>query len=161
MLALYRRLLRLYPDSYFREYGEEMASVFGQAQEETRHRGLSARILFCLREVFGVLAGAVREQFRYVHRNSLRRPDMRSFRFPRTTIFLMLVILAMIIVAIDKAHLQYSEPITLIIWDHFLGLLLNVFAFSAVGAISYAILFALRQTGVQRLSNVQTWVEKK
>jgi hypothetical protein len=163
MLALYRCLLRLYPAGYFREYGGEMAAVFRQAQEAARHLSVRARALFCLREISGVLAGALHEHFRYVHGNPLRRLDMRSFRFPRSAIVLMSVILGMVVVTIEKAqNIHSSTPVGFAIWHRVpRAIAFGILPFFILAAIAYAILFALRQTGVQRLSNVQTWTEKK
>jgi hypothetical protein len=160
MLALYRRLLRLYPAGYYREYGDEMAGVFRQAQEAARHRSVSGRALFCLREISGALAGALREHFRQVHGNSLRRLDMRSFRFPRSAIVLMSVILGMVVVTIEKMKdIHSTAPI--VTWRFLLRIPVCLLPFFILAAISYAILFALRQTGVQRLSNLQPWIERK
>ena len=89
-----------------------------------------------------------------------------GFRFPRSTVFLMCVILAGVVLAIDKAKTVVRmkdglPPGTMAVWDPMLwsvlfALLLVVAAVAAV----WAILYALRRTGMQRLDNIQTWPEQ-
>jgi hypothetical protein len=96
MFSVYRCLLRLYPADYRDEYGDEMAAVFLEAQVETRAEGLLPRGAFYLREVAGLLRGALREDTRAItgfHRGTpfssfssfpQRRFAMPSeFRFPK------------------------------------------------------------------------------
>ena len=167
MEALYRRLLHLYPADYFREYGEEMTLVFCRAQEAARKKSLKARALFWSREICGALTGALRAQFSRHDWNLLRRFDMRpEFRFPRSTILLMLVILGGIVVALDKARsiqLQYSPDLKMqTVWSALPGLFVSILVLMCIaGAVGYAILFALGRAGVHRFSNVQTWPHRK
>ena len=167
MRALYMRLLRLYPYDYFREYGGEMGSVFCQAHQEARQRGYGMRAAFCFRELSGVLIGALRARFGYHSWHSVGRFDMRSeFRFPRSAIFLMLVILGTIFFAIEKAKTVYmNQPVDSIAIPNFLGLFgIFVILFTplcVVAAAGYAILFLLRRSGVHRFSNVQTWSPRR
>jgi len=168
MLAFYRSLLRLYPAAYFREYGGEMTLVFAQAQADVREKTLGARASFCLREVNGLLLGAVRERlWGPGDWNGMRRFDMRpEFRFPRSTVVLMCVILAGVVLAIEQAksivHVRQDLPSGLMsVWDSlFWWLLGGPLLILAAVAAGWAILFALGRTGMHRLEKVQTWPEQ-
>jgi hypothetical protein len=135
MLLLYRCLLRLYPAAYRYEYGEEMAGVFRELQTEVRSARRSERlwprIAFFLREFAGVLSGALQEHSRAIKGSPLLFPSgrftMRSeFRFPKATPILMAVILAGVILAIEKANaieqsfpLAYPQQLPPIQLEHF------------------------------------------
>jgi len=162
MAALYRCLLRLYPAGYFREYADEMTAVFSSAEAAVRHESFGARTLFYARETWGALRGALGERCRSRAWHSIGRFEMRpSYRFPRSTLFMMLLILAGVIMAIQKgmsvslasaAGAGAPSPWSLL--SLFLAPFLLIFAFVAV---DYAILFALRRSGTHRLSNVRAW----
>ena len=91
---------------------------------------------------------------------------MRSnFRFPRSTVFLMLVILAGVFLSIEKAKVIQAKygtgALQMSVWSTLPGFTATMFAIVAAAAIiGWAILFALRRSGIHRLSNVQTWPEK-
>ena len=159
MRRVYRGLLRLYPADYIREYGEEMLSVFCRAQEAARRRGLKAQVIFLFREVLGVLTGALHAQLHYYDWNPFRRFNMRSdFRFPRTTQVLMTLILVAVVFAIKQGQAIVADANAPENWTAVLLLFLWVFALlCALGSGGYAILFALRRSGLRRLSNVHTW----
>lgn len=163
MLSLYRWLLYLYPSLYRREYQDEMISVFRDVHADASAGSVKNRISFRVREVFGLLAGAVREHICVVTGNSqmisLRGFDMRSeFRFPRSTVFLMSVIFGGVIVVMEKANtimLKYAGAGS--IWPSlpwFLGF--TVLFTCGAAVVGWGILFALGRTGIQRLANIQT-----
>jgi len=162
MIQLYRRLLYLYPAAYRREFGEEMTSVFSQAHP-TAEQSFLPRAKFWQRELAGLLCGAAREHFHSFTGsydwNASRRLNMR--RFPRSTIVLMTVILVGVALTIEKARvvqIKYDGFSTTSVWDTFLGFLTFGFGVMLLAAVTgWAILFALRRTGMHRLSNVQTW----
>jgi hypothetical protein len=109
MLSFYRCLLYLYPPLYRREFKDEMVSVFRAAHADISAASLRDRISFRIRESLGLLAGAVREHVRIINLSdqliSFRRFTMRpEFRFPRSTVVLMLVIFAGVILAMEKAN---------------------------------------------------------
>ena len=163
MFTFYRALLYLYPSPYRREYADEMVSVFRDAQRDVSAENFQERISFRIRETLGLLAGAVREHVRMITGSdrsiSFRRFNMRpEFRFPRSTVFLMSIILAGVILAMQKANiiqLKYAAGAGSI-WPSlpwFLGLTL---LFTCVVAmVRLGILFAMGRTGVQRLANIQ------
>jgi hypothetical protein len=167
MLILYRCLLYLYPSGYRRECAAEMAIVFRQAQDAARSETLAIRALFYAREIPGLLSGALQEHLRRVAGSDdwipLRRFDMRrEFRFPRSTVFLMLVSLAVVVVSLEKAksiQVKYGAGASLIsVWPALpwaLGLMLLIV--SATVVVVWGILFALQRTGVHRLTNLQPW----
>ena len=130
---------------------------------------LLARIAFFIREIAGLINGALREHLRAVfgvHQGLLipaRRFTMRNeFRFPKSTAVLMMIILAGIILALEKARLiqaSYAEgnPVVPMEASHLtffptLALLLAIFY--AAGLVGWAILFALRRSGVHRLADI-------
>lgn len=171
MLALYRCLLRLYPAAYRREFGEEMTSVYHQVHDDIRSKNLITGASFCAREIPGLVAGALHEHFRSITGSydwiPLRRFDMRpEFRFPRSTVFLMLVSLAGVVLSLEKARsvqVKYGAGATLMsVWPALpWALVLMLLILSATVAITWGILFALQRTGVHRLANLQPWSEQR
>lgn len=161
VLTAYRWLLSLYPESYRDEFGEEMTSVFCDARSALPP-ALAAATSFYRREFFGLLSGGVRARL-----NSLfgpvipfRRLDMQpQFRFPRSTVFLMLVILAGVLLAIEKAktvQVKYGPDEVMVVWNSlpWFLLLFPVMAYAAVAA-AWGLLFVLGRTGMHRLDAVQ------
>src|SRR5882762_5258033 len=171
MLQLYKCLLWLYPTSHRREYGEETTAVFYEARTEIEKKGVVTRGLFLLREIRGLLRGALGEHVRSVagsHSWMLfptRRFTMHTeFRFPKATPVLMTLILAGTVLAIEKAQAisaslpHVNPPIGPIQPEHltFLPPVLLMLAVPyAAGLIGWAILFALKRSGVHRLSAMQ------
>lgn len=169
MSCVYRFLLQLYPSAHRHEYGEEMLAVFREVQAETRGKGILRTGRFWIREVLGLLGGAFEEHFRSLMGSSyppsifLRRPIMRSeFRFPKATATLMTIILAAVVMAIEKAtaivnsvphtgpHVGPIQPAHFTLFPT----LLVILTFGCVaGAIGWAIAFALHRTGAQRLAD--------
>ena len=89
-----------------------------------------------------------------------------QYRFPRSTVFLMCVILAGVVLAIAKARdVATSVPLpheAMVVWNSmplFL-LLFPMLAGAAVLAV-WGLLFALRRTGMHRLDGVEAWPERK
>jgi hypothetical protein len=173
MHSLYRSLLYFYPAGYRAEYGEEMTAVFLEAHVEAAKRGVMATAVFGVRELGGLLRGALRERLRSItgfHGSSLfstRRLSMHSeFRFPKATVSLMVIILVGILLTIDKAKsisasVSYSRPnvgpihaAQQLMLLPTLSIILS--AAGAVGVIAWAILFALQRSGLHRLSDVNT-----
>jgi hypothetical protein len=172
MLRIYQGLLRLYPVSYRLEFEDEMAWVFAQARADL-DCSLFGRVYFYAREFSGLVCGAgqshLRHLFGFHEWLPFKRWNMRpEFRFPRSTVFLMCVILAGVVLAIEKAKTVVRlkdglPPGTTTVWDPMLwsmlwGLLLVIVMVAAAGV--WGILFALRRTGMQRLDNIQTWPEQ-
>src|SRR3954451_3975191 len=99
MLRAYRSLLYIYPAAYRHEFGDEMGDVFMQARAEVAIRSFFTRAGFYVREGSGLIKGAARAHLTSIlgfnNGTPFRRFNMRpEFRFPRSTIVLMLVILA-------------------------------------------------------------------
>ena len=165
MLRLYERLLRLYPASYRQQFADEMLMLFSQLQcENNAHTSLS-RGIFYLREIAGVLGGAARERCRTLPRRNLPLFEggfmMRDgFRFPKTTAVLMTLILAGIVVAIQKgeaiqasmaasnSQIGPAQPVHSVLLSSIVSFLL---IFYAAGSIGWIVLLALRKFGVHRL----------
>lgn len=168
MLQIFRSLLYLYPAGYRREFGDEMDFVLREAQGNLR-QGFRRQAAFCVREMAGLLCGSVREHF-YVFIGSdywtePRRSNMR--RFPRSMILLMIVILAGVMLSIEAAKRivavqMKSDPSTVSVWGAFPGFFTIGFGVGGLMAVSgWAVLFALRRSGIHRLSDVQTWPDQK
>ena len=85
-------------------------------------------------------------------------------RFPRSAILLMIVILAGVMLSIEAARtvqMKY-EPSSMTTWDTFPSFFTIGFALVCLMAVSgWAVLFALRRSGMHRLSDVQTWPDQK
>jgi hypothetical protein len=170
MRRLYQGLLRLYPAAYRQEFGEEMQRVFLQAQAECSIAPMLKRARFCARELVGLFSGAVHAQVRLLFGADdwlrLRRFNMRpEFRFPRSTVFLMCVILTGVVLAIHKAKTvaAVSEGLrleTVAIWHPVVWLCPFGVVLVIVGAV-WGILFALRRTGMHRLDRTQAWPGQK
>jgi len=173
MLNVYRTLLRLYPAEHREVFGEEMLEVLLQTRNQNPNRNLFARGNHMVRESGGLLIGALRERFRRlteIHDELsfvTGRFAMRNgFRFPKTTIVFMLLILGGVLTAIKKGqdiassvpdvnpplpvHVQSVHSILLG------GMPLFFAFFYAAGLIGWAILFALRRSGVHRLAGMST-----
>jgi hypothetical protein len=166
-LSLYRHLLRLYPAFYRERFGEEMLAVFCELQAETSTKGMIAQSFFCVRETAGVMAGALRERWQVVGGGhvwllfSNRRFTMRTeFRFPKATAVLMTIILAGVVLAIERGEAIQASlpdvnppvgPIHPVHSTLLPGVVLGLALFYAAGLIGWAILFAMRRSGVHRL----------
>lgn len=171
MARLYQGLLHMYPAHYRQEFGEEMQWVLLQLRAEGRIRAWPKRALFCAREVLGLVSGAAQAHLRSFlgvdnwlrHRGFNMRPQ---YRFPRSTVFLMWVILAGVVLAIAKARdVATSMPLphqAMVVW-HSMPLFLLLFPLLACAAVLavWGLLFALRRTGIDRLEGVQAWPEHK
>lgn len=176
MHSIYRRLLHLYPAAFREEFGEEMISLLDDLHKEIQKAGFFQKMLFVLRETTGLSLGAAQERWRAVGCYNpdvsfrSRRFNMRpGFRFPRSTAVLMAVILAGTILAIEKCksvvgslhriNPQNSplapEQIT------FFGAFAVVLISSCVlGIVGWAVLFALRRSGVHRLSQISASIAR-
>src|ERR671924_484749 len=170
MLVFYRSLLRLYPAPYRCEFGDEMMDVLSEVQAEITRKNAMTRIFFAMREAGGLLSGALQEHLRSITGSydngifSVRRFAMKSeFRFPKATVGLMLAILAVVMFAIEKAKaisasIPHANPqvgpihsLQATIVQTMLGAL--IWPITA-GAIGSGILYALRRSGVQQLSEM-------
>jgi hypothetical protein len=161
VLTVYGWLLCLYPRSYRPEFGEEMTSVFCQARSELPPER-AAKMRFYRREICGLLSAALGAHFDRLFGPAIRfrRFSMQpQFRFPRSTLFLMLVILAAVVLAIAKAG-SIAGDTSGSVWPTF-GFLL-VFMLLTVctaAAIVWGILHSLRRSGVHRLEKLESWID--
>ena len=156
-LTVYRWMLCLYPESYRGEFAEEMTSVFRDAQS-TLPPALAAKISFYRREFCGLLSGALRAHLDRLFGPAIpfRRFDMQpQFRFPRSTVLLMLVIFAGTVLTIAKASsIAGARPGS--VWPSFVSVVaLMLLTMCTAAAVVVGILHALRRSGVYRLENVQ------
>jgi hypothetical protein len=159
MLRVYRQLLNLYPQSYRLAFGDEMLDVFADAQSETR--GFAHRSIFLLREIAGLLKGALNERLRALTGSheiipfSSRRFTMRSgFRFPKSTAVLMAIILAGVLLAIEKAQSIVRSAAESDYPDLVTGMVVIFVAACVLAAVAWVGLFAMRRSGVHRLSKM-------
>jgi hypothetical protein len=175
MVSLSRCLLYLYPAAYRMEFGEEMSVVLRERENEIATRGVMARWISNGREIGGLLRGAAQEHVRAAtglyswEEFPIRRMRMRTeFRFPKATPILMTVILVAVIVAIEKARAiqmsvppshQQVGPIQSADFTVLPSFALLLVLGCAAGAIAWAVAYALRRSGVQRLEELKA--EKK
>jgi len=169
-VSFYRHLLRLYPACHREQFGEEMIVVFRELQGETASKGMAARSVFWIREAAGIVSGALQEHWRVLGGGPVwlwfptRRFTMRTeFRFPKATAALMAIILGGVMLAIKQGEAissslrgEVSPPIGPIHPVHSVllgGIVLGLIFFYAVGMIGWAILFAMRRSGVHRLAD--------
>jgi hypothetical protein len=174
MLSLYRALLMLYPAAFRSEFGAEMISVFLTSYRERCAGSSWQRGLFFLRELTGLIHGALQEHSRSLfafHRwiplpsqLPLRRFVMPSqFRFPKSTAVLMTIILAGVVLAIEKgeaieASLPHTNPPIAPIQPEHLTLLPTLatmfLAVYAAAVLAWIVLFWVRRTGMHRLAEM-------
>lgn len=170
MLTVARSLLGLYPAEYRKQFGEEMFAVLLDLRAENRNRRLIERGKFYLRETAGLICGALREHLRILTHADVglalapRRFAMQNgFRFPKSTAILMTIILAGVVVAIRKGEAiaaslpNVSQPIRPIhsAPSYLLpGVIAGFIFFYAAGLAGWAILFALRRSGIHRLADL-------
>lgn len=164
MLTVYRQLLRLYPAEHRAAFGDEMLGVLKDLQSETTCTSTLRRTRSSVREVAGLITGAVQARLLHFTDGTAGRYQMRNgFRFPKMTPILMTLILGGVLVAIQKGeNIAYSlppvsQPVAPIHPVHS-GLLppipLFFAAFYAAGIVGWIILFALRRSGVHRLDQM-------
>ena len=172
MLAVYQKLLRLYPAEHRDLFGEEMLAVLREESSDNANRRLLTRTRFFAREIAGLITGALREHFRVLLEIedepsfATGRFAMRNgFRFPKTTIVFMALILGGVLTAIKKGEdiatsvPQDIAPIAPLhiqpVHSILLGGMPLFFAFFyAAGLIGWAIMFALRRSGVHRMADM-------
>jgi len=176
MLALYRSLLRLYPSPYRRQFAEEMTAVFREIDADARKKGRVVMAELYLREIGGLFRGALAEHARRIFGSHVsfpllsRRFTMHSeFRFPKSTAFLMIVILAGVVLAIQRADAirasvpDVNPPVVTIQPTHLTFLPTMALMFLVVyiaGAVGWIVLFALRRSGVHRLAEMSSTPER-
>ena len=165
-VSLYRQLLRLYPAIHREQFADEMTAVFADVEADTLSKSRLARGVFWTREIAGIVGGILHEHWRAWGGDSVglcfptRRFTMRTeFRFPKTTAALMTIILAGVVLAIKKGETISSSPVNPPIGPlpptHSVllgGIFLTLAFFYAAGMIGWAILFAMRRSGVHRLA---------
>ena len=167
MLRLYRCLLYLYPSAHRTRFGDEMIEVFRDLQAETVIRSKIARGVFYFRETAGLLAGALQEHWRALSGGGvwlpfpLRRLTVHNqFRFPRATAVLMTLILGGVVMAIQKGEAIVASltnvnpalaPVESPHFDFVPSIVIMLGFVYAAGVAGWAILFALRRSGVHRL----------
>jgi hypothetical protein len=170
MLNVYRQLLRLYPAAYQREFADEMLAVIAEARSEVIGKHVIERALFNLREVLGLVTGALTEHLRIAEWRDFKFPFPRKefimrngFRFPKSTVIFMMLILGGVLVAIKKGgDIARSlpdvnpqiAPIQPSHWALVPPVVLLWMFFSALGLLGWVVLFGLRKSGLHRLERM-------
>ena len=172
MLPLYHFLVHLYPATYRGQYGEEMLAVLSEVLTENQKKGVRAQIVSAICEITGLLCGppsrstsaSLRVPFAWKNPFQGESQCALISGFPKATVTLMALVLLAVFLAIEKgkdiqASIAYANPqvgpIHATQQLALLPTLLLVLAFACLmGAFGWAMLFALRRTGSQRLSNV-------
>jgi len=158
VLRIYCWLLWLYPGSHRDKFGEEMTCVFREARS-TVAPALTAKISFYRREFCGLLFGALRAHFERPFGPDIpfwRFYMQPEFRFPRSTVLLMLLIFAAVVLAIAEAS-SVAGDMSGSAWRSLVSLLLvMLLAMCTAAAVIWGILHARRRSGVYRLQNVHS-----
>jgi hypothetical protein len=156
VLTVYRWLLCLYPGSYRHEFGEEMRTVFCQARSQLPP-ALPAQIRFYGREFCGLSSGVLYAHFDRLFGPAIpfRRFYMQpQFRFPRSTVLLMLVILVGVVLAIAEASSVAGDTLGSG-WRSLVSLLVfMLLSMCTAAAVVWGILHTLGRSGVHRLENI-------
>ncbi|MGA9304107.1 MAG: hypothetical protein WBW31_01760 [Candidatus Sulfotelmatobacter sp.] len=157
VITVYRWLLCLYPGSYRHEFGAEMTSVFHEARSALAP-ALALKISFYRSEFCGLLLGALRAHFDRLFGPAIpfRRFNMQTqFRFPCSTVFLMLVIFAGVVLTIAKASTIVGDT-SGSVWPSLISVMvLMLLSMCTAAVVVVGILHTLRRSGVHRLENVQ------
>lgn len=169
MLAVYRTLVRLYPAEHREIFGGEMLRVLAEEGSAASKQSVTARLRVFAREACGLMLGAAWEHLRMLVEIQgglfvrTGRFQMRNgFRFPKSTIIFMTLILAGVILAIKRGEdiaasfprvNPQASPIQLA-HSTVPPIAIFVVLFYVFGLVGGAILFALRRSGVGRLSGV-------
>jgi hypothetical protein len=153
VLTAYHWLLCLYPASHRDEFGEEMTSVFGDARSALP-AGLAAKLSFYRPEFCGLLSGAVSAHFNRLFGPAISFPRFYmqpQFRFPRSTVFLMLVILAGIVLTIAAASNVAGDTMGSACRTVLSVLGFMLLTMCTAAAVVWGILHAFRRSGVHRI----------
>jgi len=168
MLTVYRRLLRLYPAGHREQFADEMLAVFSDLEAESQT--FLSRTSRGLREMAGLIRGAVREHLRAAFGPDATFPlqprsfVMRNgFRFPKSTVVFMMLILGGVLIAIKKGgDIERSlsqvnpqiSPIQPSHWALVPPVVLLWMFFCALGLLGWVVLFGLRKSGMHRLERI-------
>jgi hypothetical protein len=170
MLTVYRKLLRLYPASHRQFFGDEMLAVFADLDNERASRDSMARMFSSWREIVGLIGGACAEhvhgvlgphvEFSFPPRSFAMR---NGFRFPKSTVVFMMLILGGVLMAIKKGgDIERSlsqvnpqiAPIQPSHWALVPPVVLLWMFFCALGLLGWVVLFGLRKSGMHRLERM-------
>jgi hypothetical protein len=156
-LTVYCWLLCLHPKCYREEFGEEMTSVFRDARGALPPE-LALKISFYAREFCGLLSGVLRAQFDRLFgpAASSGRFDMRAHsRFRRSTVFLMLVMFAGVVLALATA-ISVAGGTLRAVWPSLAAVLaFLLLSVCAAAAVVLGVLRTLQRSGVHRLEKVR------
>jgi hypothetical protein len=114
-LSLYRHALRPYPASHRERFGEEMVAAFPELQNEAASKRMIAGGDVCVREARGVIAGPCANigEFGAANTSGYCFPigglRCAEFRFPKATAVLMTIILAGVILAIERGEAIHTS----------------------------------------------------
>ena len=156
MVKVYCWLLYLYPRSYRHDLGQEMTLVFRDARSSLSP-ALAVKISFYCREFCGLLSGALSAHFDRLFGPVIPFPRFYmqpQFRFPRSTVFLMLVIFVGVVLTIAEASSIAGDRLGLAWRTLAYVLILMVLIMCTAAAIIWAILHIRGRCGVHRLQNL-------
>ena len=170
MIGVYRQLLRLYPAAHRDQFGNEMLAIFSDLEADRASRHLVSRTLFSFREVMGLIRGACLEQAHAMLAPDIEFPFharsfvMRNgFRFPKSTVVFMMLILGGVLLAIKKGediaislpHINPQiGPIQPVHSTLLPPVVLLWMFFCAFGLVGWGIMFALKRSGMHRMAEI-------
>jgi len=68
MLTIYQHWLALYPETHRQQFGAEMTAVLADVRADIPDQKALVRAVFCVREIAGLLTGAIAERVRAFQR---------------------------------------------------------------------------------------------
>lgn len=160
MTRLYRWLLLLYPADYRAMFAAEMAEVFDKANDGACEQGAWQRVMFCVRELTGLVRAASNAQIRnhaavrWVE--PIKAPANGRLVVTSLIFAFMAVIAAIEILKSFAFHRRHSRPI--VSHEFPLAILEWLLLAYGVGVIGWTITFLAHRTGMHRLANADTKV---
>lgn len=157
MKKLYRWLLFLYPLDYRSIFGAEMAEVFDEMYASACERGTWRRFTFCLRELTGMVRAALYAQIR-IYDSELWAVRVKMIANGRAIVRALVFILTAVVTAIEvlKSFVFHGLRLRPILSQEFPLSILWLILACAGSAVGWSVAFLIRQTGIQRLANLDT-----
>jgi hypothetical protein len=175
MEALFRSVLRLYPANVRDVMGEEILDVFREGRVACAGRGGIVQFRFCSRELSGILGGVVREHARNLLPSfdnfvPIGRCFMRSgMKFPIAGVVFMVLSFLGVMYAIFEAQAVSAaapkdNPALILQPVHVNppgGIVILIAIAYVLGIVGWVVVHSLRRSGVERLSQTETWTAAK
>ena len=175
MEALFRGVVQLYPENVRELMGEEIVDVYREGCAACLGRAPIFKLRFYSREFAGIVGGLVREHMRnllpsFDHFAPVGRLFMRSgIKFPIAgVVFMVLSFLGVMYAIFEAQAVSAAAPKdnpTLALHPVHVnppgGIVIIIAIAYVLGVIGWAVVYSLRRSGAERLSQVETWTATK